>query len=292
MKPLQVFPLNQPAAGAKAHFSGAHHAEKARGEDGNLYVVKQYGIGNRSPLEVNEAIAKEVVASHIMVDEFKLPGIPYQEGAVRNQEGQLEKAVICPYVPDLSTLWETSAKKIKNPNEAVAQCVVRGWLGDWDITINNSNIFIAKDGTVLAGDFGQSFNRGISTREILVPSIKKIPKANLTIMGKYAEPSNVRPVVEKIKELSDEEIHKMVQKYGEKYVEQWDSDMESKFSEILISNRNRLAEKDIFEKFYKGFHPLITPPFSVLVTAAAGNVFFPFAQLIRDTASRVLNLKQ
>ncbi len=288
MKPLQVYPLHQPAAGAKAHFSGAHHAEKAKGEDGNLYVVKQYGKGDhKTPFEVNEAIAKEVVASHIVVDKFKLPGIPYQEGTVYGESGKLEKAVICPYVPDLSTLWETSAKKIKNPDEAVAQCVVRGWLGDWDITINNSNIFVAKDGSVLAGDFGQGFNRGISTREILIPSIKKIPKANLTIMGRYAKPTNVRPVVEKIKNLSDEEIQGMVHQYGEQYVQEWNSDLESKFTKILTENRDKLAEKDLFEKFYKGFHPMITPPISRLLTAAAGSFFFPFAQLIRHAISRI-----
>ena len=71
------------------------------------------------------------------------------------------------------------------------------------------------------------------------------------------------------------------------HVQEWNSDLESKFTKILTENRDKLAEKDLFEKFYKGFHPMITPPISRLLTAAAGSFFFPFAQLIRHAISRI-----
>jgi hypothetical protein len=285
MNLLRVYPLNQKAANSNARWSGANGAEKAKGEDGNLYVVKSPRYGRNHHLltssEVNETIAKEVVASHILADEFKLPGIPYQEGISQREDSPPEKAVICPYVPDLSTLWETSAKKIKNPDEAVAQSVVRGWLGDPDTIINNSNIFIKKDGTVLSGDYGLAFQRGI--RYKIAPHLpgKGAPKASLAIMNEYASPSNVEPVSEKIKHLSDEEIRGMVHKYGTEYTSFWDSKLEDQFTQILIQNRDELAAKNVFENFYKGFHPFITPPISIAIGAVVPHIGLPLAQAFR-----------
>jgi hypothetical protein len=277
--------LNQRAANPDAKWGGANGAEKAKGEDGKLYVVKSptYGSGHRplSSSEVNEAIAKEVVASHILADEFKLAGIPYQEGISQREGCPPVKAVICPYVPDLSTLWETSVKKIKNPNEAVAQCVVRGWLGDPDTIINNSNIFMKKDGTVLSGDYGLAFQKGIRYQILKRLPGKGAPKANLEIMNQYANPSNVGPISEKIKALTDREIREMVHKYGSEYTTFWNQELEEEFSQVLIQNRNELSEKNAFTNFYKGFHPFITPPVSTIIGAVIPHFGLPIAQAFR-----------
>ncbi len=282
---LRVYPLNQPAAGQKAHLKGRNGAEKARGEDGNIYVFKSPQYGRKgNPLtssEVNEAIAKEVVASHILIDGFKLQGVPYQEGLVQKKEGHLEKAVICPYIPELSTLCETSINKIKNPDEAVAQSIVKGWIGEWGTILNNSNVFVKKDGTVLAGDFGEAFRKGISFRPIPVALFKGFPKANFTIMNHYANSSNVKDVSKKIKKLSDDEIRGMVHQYGTQYTSFWNQKLEDRLTQVLIQNRDELKKKNIFENFYKGFHPLITPPFSSLIGFVSLYVRTPLAHAAR-----------
>ncbi len=282
---LRVHPLHEPAAGPGAYLKGRNGAEKALGEDQKLYVFKspQYGR-NRHPLtslEVEKAIAREVVASHIMVDEFKLSGIPYQEGLVQSQEGHLEKAVICPYVPDLATLCEIPVEKIKNPQEAVSQCIVKGWLGEWGTILNNSNVFVKKDGTVLAGDFGEAFKKGIRFRPVSFPRFKGFPKANFTVMNQYANPSNVSPMAEKIRNLSDGEIRGMVHKYGTEYTSFWNRELEDQFTQVLRDNRDELRKENVFEGFYKGFHPFIKPPLSSLIGAASVYVRAPLAEALR-----------
>jgi hypothetical protein len=93
-----------------------------------------------------------------------------------------------------------------------------------------------------------------------------VPNANEKVMTELSNPENVEPVVEKIKNLSDEEIHGMVNRAGSQNIHDWNEEKEKDFTEILVKNRDELRENNPFDDYYNGFKPHLKPPLNKATT--------------------------
>ncbi len=256
---IRVYPTKKSAAKA-GNWSGINKPVIGTDENGKKVVFKHNKLGIFArvcpPGEMRLRDVKEVVASHIMAEEFGLPSVVYYEGHIVDDKGQRHDGIVCDFIENLRTLEDTDVSAIKNPDQAVQQSIVKGWMGDWDIIKNDSNVWILPDGTAVATDFGFSIADGITDFGI--------PNANEKVMRAFAKPENVEPIVKKICSLSDEDIKNMVHKAGTKYIHDWNEKWEKEFTDILIRNRDRLKKKNPFANYYKGFHPFLKKPLSKL----------------------------
>jgi hypothetical protein len=290
--PIQLQPLNEQAADKNARHKGLHQVKKAVDKDGNIFVVKSYDFSYSrfrpiKPEEKEELIAKEIVASHILADDFKIPAVTYSQGLIEHANGKTEKTIVSKFVPGLSTLWETPVKKIQNPDEAVKQCIVRGWMGDKDIIVNNSNIWITREGKAIAGDFGNAFRKKIAVNFGKRKGKFEIPKANLKVMRAFATCANVNPISEKIKNLSDDQIKVMVHKAGSQHVQGWNQNLEDKLTGILIYNRDQLRKRNPFEDFFTGSH-LFLHPSSIKFLSLLEKGIQPFGKAMEKVVSKMI----
>lgn len=255
----RVTPSKKKAA-KENEWSGINKPIIGTDEKGNKVVFKHNTLGIFArvypPSEMRERDVKEIVASRIMADEFKLPTVTYREGEVTDDKGQVHQGIVCNFVDGLRTLENTPPEAINDPDTAVAQSVVKGWMGDWDLIKNDSNVWIDKDGTPLAADFGFSIFDGITDF--------KVPNANEKVMTAFSKSENVDPIVNKIKNLSDKEIQGMVHRAGTKHVRDWNPKWEKEFSDVLIRNRDRLKKDNPFDNYYNGFHPFLKKPLNKL----------------------------
>jgi hypothetical protein len=256
-----ILVIPKKASAAKSgNWSGINKPVIGTDEDGNKVVFKHNNLGIFArvcpPTEMRTRDVKEVVASHIMADEFNLPTVTYQEGHINDEKGIRRDGIVCKFVEGLHTLEDMPVSEIKTPDLAVTQSIVKGWMGDWDITKNDSNVWIKPDGSTLAADFGFSIFDGITDF--------KIPNANEKVMTAFSKPENVKPIVDKIKNLSDDDIKGMVHRCGSKNIRDWNEKWETDFSDTLIRNRDRLKKKNPFENYYKGFHPFLKSPLNKL----------------------------
>jgi len=248
-------------AANEGQWSGINKPIIGTDETGQKVVFKHNTLGIFARVypksEMRERDVKEIVASHIMADEFNLPGVVYREGYVVDDKGQQHDGVVCDFVDGLRTLEKATAKDIKNPDEAVHQSIVKGWMGDWDIIKNDSNVWLQPDGTSVGADYGFALFDGITDFGV--------PNANEKVMTALSKPENVDPIVNKIKNLSDDDIKGMVHRCGSKNVKDWNPKQENEFSDILIRNRDRLKKKNPFDNYYSGFHPTLKKPLNKLM---------------------------
>lgn len=257
---LSIHLLQEKAASCGSWWGGVNKPQKAEGEDGKLYAAKNNGpgLGFRILPEKQDASrkrdVKEIVASHILTDYFGLPGVPYREGAP-DDGGNVRN--ISEFLPGITPLIQSSISSVKNPDQAVAETIVRGWMGDWDNVFNSSNFWVKPDGTAVSGDFGNSILHGITSFGM--------PRANMKIMSAFAKPSNVYPITDKIKNLSDDEIRGMVSDIGKKWVHDWDFKIEGEISNTLIENRDQLRKNNPFDHYFSGTHPFCKPPLGSLL---------------------------
>lgn len=257
---IRVFPKKKSAA-KEGNWSGINKPVLGADEKGNKVVLKHNNLGIFArvcpPSEMRLRDVKEVVASHIMKDEFNLPTVTYQEGYYMDEKGKEHEGIVCNFVDGLRTLEDTDTSAIKNPKQAVEQSIVKGWMGDWDIIYNDSNVWIQPDGTALAADFGFSIADGITDFGV--------PNANAKVMKNLSKPEFVDPIVKKIKNLSDEDIQGMVHRAGSKNIHDWNPKWEKDFTDTLIRNRDKLKKKNPFNNYYKGFHPFLKKPLNKLM---------------------------
>lgn len=270
VKPVKVIPSKSLAA-SDANWSGINKPIKGTTEDGKKVVFKHNSLGIFAraypPEHGREQDVKEIVASQIMAKYFQVPTVTYQEAYIEEKGKKLEgifsdlrEDILEEYLDKgekkvrARTLENTPTSEIKKPDVAVAQSIVKGWMGDWDIIANDSNVWVTKDGTPLAADFGFSLDKGITA------TVLRIPNANMKVMQAFAKRENVEPVVEKIKKFSDDEIKQMVHWAGATYIHDWTPQMEKEISSTLIHNRDLLRKKNPFAQYYKGLHPLLHPP--------------------------------
>ena len=245
-------------------WAGVNKPKMGVNERGEKVVFKKNTQGPLERIltgeEMREYEINEIVASHIIRDEFSLPAVEYRE-AYTVKDGKRDEGIVSDFVSGLKVAGtlaggdeEGLVKKISNPDEAVAQCIIMGWMGDWDKIKNNSNIFIDPNNKALAADFGFSFSPGIT--------FFGIPKANELIMNNLAKPENVKPVVEKIKSFSNKDIRGMVHRAGTKYVKDWSEEQEKRITGVLIKNRDDLKKDNPFDNYFEGFHPFLHRPFN------------------------------
>lgn len=251
----RVVPSKKSAANAN-QWSGINKPIIGTDEKGNKVVLKHNTLGIFARVypksEMRERDVKEIVASHIMADEFNLPTVTYREGYVIDDNGQRKDGIVCDFCEGLRTLENTSTKEIKNPDQAVEQSIVKGWMGDWDIIKNDSNVWILPDGKAVAADFGFALFDGITDF--------KVPNANEKVMTDLSKPANVDPIVNKIKNLSNEDIKGMVHRVGTKNIRDWNDKREKEMTDVLIRNRDRLKKDNPFDNYYNGHHPFLKAP--------------------------------
>ena len=256
----RVTPSKKKAANAN-QWSGINKPIIGHDENGKKVVFKHNTLGIFSRVypksEMRERDVKEIVSSHIMAEEFDLPTVTYREGYVVDDKGQQRDGIVCDFCEGLRTLENTDVKEIKNPDQTVQQSIIKGWMGDWDIIKNDSNVWILPDGTSVAADFGFALFDGITDFGV--------PNANEKVMQQLSNPENVDPVVNKIKNLSDEDIKGMVHRAGSKNVKDWTPKWEKEFTDVLIRNRDRLKKKNPFDNYYNGFHPTLKKPLNKLM---------------------------
>lgn len=287
VKPVRVTPITDPVKD-DGKWGGINKPIRAITEDGREVVFKHNSLGVISKLggkkeNEKERDIKEVIASHIMEKYFNLPTVTYYEGYYINKNAERVEGVFSDLRKDIleefndgatkkvkgRTLENTPVSEIKIPDVAVAQSIVKGWMGDWDITVNDSNVWVAKDGTPLAADFGFSLNNGI------ISTFLRVPNANIKVMKVFAKKENVEPVVEKIRKLSDDEIKDMVHWANVTYINNSSMKTEKELASILINNRDILRKTNPFAKYYNGplnfIQPLIHEiSFPIVLFANAG----------------------
>lgn len=258
--PMTRVTSSKKSAAGENLWSGINKPILGTDEKGNKVVFKHNSLGIFARIypkaEMRKRDIKEIVASRIMQDEFGLPTVTYREGYVVDDKGQKQRGIVCDFVEGLRTLETAKTDEIKNPDQAVEQSIVKGWMGDWDIIKNDSNVWLLPDNTAVGADFGFSIDDGITDFGV--------PNASEKVMKALSKPENVDPIVNKIKNLSDDEIGEMVQRAGSNNVDGWKPELKKEFSDILIRNRDKLKKKNPFDNYYSGFHPFLKEPLSKL----------------------------
>jgi hypothetical protein len=216
-----------------------------------VFKHNQYGgRGRLSPEGAAERDRHEVVGNAIL-ERFGLPAVPTEEAYLEDAQGQLTRGIAAPLYEGLKTLEQVDVEAIKEPDVAVEQCILKGWMGDVDSTTNNSNVWILADGTPLAAaDFGYAFHQGVE-------NLCGVPQANITVMKAFARPENVEPILAKIRNLSDADITCMVDEIGKARISDWSHEISRSYSEVLLANRDRLRASNPYEDFYPVENPTL-----------------------------------
>jgi hypothetical protein len=128
----RVTPLKKSVA-KEGNWSGINKPVLGTNEDGNKVVFKHntLGIFQRAcpPDEMRNRDVKEVVASHIMADEFNLPSVTYDEGYLVKEDGQEYQGIVCGFIEGLNTLEDASLEDIKNLMKLLLKVLSRdGWV--------------------------------------------------------------------------------------------------------------------------------------------------------------------
>lgn len=210
-------------------------------------IFKHNQYGERGKLNAQEAASRDrhEVMGNAILKKFGLPALPTEEALLEDGQGQRTKGVAAPFIQGLQTLEQVDVGAIKQPDVAVEQCILKGWMGDADSANNDSNVWILADGTPLAAsDFGYSFREGVE-------NVFGVPRANLSVMKAYAGPENVEPILQKIRDLSDGEITSMVEEIGQSHIADWNAGLGEQYSKILLNNRDRLRASNPYETFYR-----------------------------------------
>ena len=254
----------QGKAAADGEWPGINHPLRGCTDTGEKVVFKHNALSSLGSLSarVDERQARlsdehEIMGTHLMTELFGLPCAVAREAEAVASDGTLCRGIVTPFIDGLKTLDKVSTSAVTNPDEAVGACVVKGWMGDWDSVVNDSNVWLRADGTAMACDYGFAFQEGISTRGL--------PKANLRIMRAFASAENVEPVVAGIRALTDDEIRGTVDRIGRENIDGWTASQGSLFADPLIHNRDRLRRDNVFADYYRGVHATVHPPLRQLL---------------------------
>ena len=248
--PIDTYPV--AAKGETDSWSGINKPVKVVSESGDSFVAKSNTYGKFISLHPDHDTrltnVKEVVASHIVADELGLPTLTFQEGYLI-ADGQRTERILSPLCTNFKPLSETTLDSIKDGDAAVALSITLGWLGDHDTTFNDSNVWVRDDGQLMGADYGFSCRPGIE--------VAGVPFANRKVMNEFATRENVSAATERITALTDEEIHRMVERQGSRWIHDWNPAMEQPMAEALIANRDQLREENPYLGYVEGIHPLL-----------------------------------
>lgn len=252
VEPMDVYPVANDGLKKGDGWAGINKPVKVTTATGEMFVAKSNTLGAFAALHPDQDARKEnvheIVASHIMADEFHLPSLTFQEG-VLNHNGERVPKILSPLVGDFKTLEEAKVTDIKDGDTAVAITIVQGWMGDFDSTFNDSNVWVRNNGQPMGSDYGYALNKGIKAAGI--------PFANVKIMKAFATRENITAITDKITSLSDQQIHDMVERQGKKWISDWGPARHDEIASALIANRDQLKKKNPYLAYVEGFHPLL-----------------------------------
>lgn len=250
--PVRVTPT--PDEGASAYQAGSHDLVRGLDEENQPVVWKHNEwasprLAAMFPQDGRRQDVREIVASHIVADYFGLPGITYQEGYYVDDRGRHD-GVVSRDVGPIQTLQKpgeelpgkATVSDIRDPQTAVQISVVRAWLGDGDITLNDGNFWLRSDGSSISADYGQALQDGIKNMGL--------PYGNHQVMRTHASRETVEPVLDRIRNLSNQEIRDLVDTIGQTYIHDWTPAHTDRYAGILERNRNRMSRGTPYRKYY------------------------------------------
>lgn len=240
--------------------------KKVRDAEGNLWVAKSNDYG-ADPRQEN---INEVVTSHLLADELDVPALTFREGTLVVGEERIPK-ILSPFRTDFRTLEKVPVSAVKDGDDAVRTTIVTsGLMGDWDSTGNNSNVWVLNDGTFMGADFGYAAAPGNSKGGV--------PYGNVKILKKFATEENIEEAVDFIKDLSDEEIHEMVERTGSTWIHDWTPEMAQRISSAMIHNRDEIRKQNLYLRYLGGENPKIDENWYIVTTAGGTGVWEPTVQ--------------
>lgn len=254
--PMDVYPVADDSLKKGDGWAGINKPVKVVNAAGEQFVAKSNTLGAFIALHPDHNTRNdnvdEIVVSHLMADEFGFNSLTFQEGDLVAKDGTRVQKVLSPLQKDFHTLEEVPVTNIKDGDRAVALTITQGFLGDWDSTFNDSNVWVQDNGKAKGSDYGYAGKPGIVSHGV--------PYANAKIMKHFATRENVTAITDKLKALTDEEIHGMVERQGSKWIRDWSPQHHDRIAGAIINNRDELRKNNPYMKWVKGFHPFLKGP--------------------------------
>jgi hypothetical protein len=176
--------------------------------------------------------AHQVISSDIM-SELGCHTVRYRE-AHAHHNGEVLRGTACELVEDIQELagHENLLENLKDPDRAILGTVVCAWLGDFDRSIKNENIWFDKNREVIFGDYGCAGLEQVNAFGVM-------PKVNRKLFASAATPENVGAALDKVRGLSNRQIHDMV-RHGARLIPTVTKDVLEEMTATLIKNRDQL----------------------------------------------------
>ena len=217
------FGLNRPLLAFKA--------------DGTKMVAKRNDSKEIGEEQARRQDRNGVIASQLLLD-LGLPSIPSYQARWQTGHGWTT-GTASPWLDHALTLVEFPASRITNPDQAVAILIWREFLGDGDI--NATNLLVeTQTGTLYAVDLDKAF-MGIYPRK---------SSGFEEIMGLYANPARVEPILEKIRSLDREAIEAWLDRVGPVALAEWSPQLREEYVLSLLENREALIRANPYTRFY------------------------------------------
>ena len=176
--------------------------------------------------------AHQVISSSIM-QELGCQTVHYRE-AHAMFKGEVLRGVACELINGMEELagHENLLKDLKEPDRAVRGTVVCAWLGDFDRSIKDENIWFDGNKEVIYGDYGCAGLEKIDAFGVM-------PKVNRKLFAAVATPENVGAALDTVRNLSNREIHDMVHR-GARLIPTATAEVLKEMTMTLIKNRDEL----------------------------------------------------
>ncbi len=176
--------------------------------------------------------AHQVISSEIM-GELGCSTVHYRE-AHANLNGEILRGTACELVDGIQELAgnEKLLQGLKDPDRAILGTVVCAWLGDFDRSVKNENIWFDKNKEVIYGDYGCAGLEQVNAFGVM-------PKVNRKLFATLGTPENVQSALEKVRGLSNRQIHDMVRR-GARQIPTVTKDVLQEMTATLIKNRDQL----------------------------------------------------
>lgn len=178
--------------------------------------------------------AHQVISSDIM-SQLGCHSVHYRE-AHANYNGEVLRGTACELVEGMKELAgnEKVLEGLKNPDRAILGTVVCAWMGDFDRSIKNENIWLDKNDEVIYGDYGCAGLEQINAFGVM-------PKVNRKLFASAATPENVAAALDKVRSLSNRKIHELV-RHGARLIPTVTKDVLQEMTATLIKNRDQLRQ--------------------------------------------------
>ena len=176
--------------------------------------------------------AHQVISSDIM-SQLGCHSVHYREAhAIYN--GEVLRGTACELVDGMKELAgnEDLLPGLRDPDRAILGTVVCAWLGDFDRSIKNENIWFDGKNDVIYGDYGCAGLEHINAFGVM-------PKVNRKLFATVATRENVEDALDKVRGLSNRRIHEMVRQ-GARLIPTVTDDVLKEMTMTLIKNRDQL----------------------------------------------------